>query len=342
MKKLYNKALMYQCYYTGRWSLFIGIIMFGFVSFMSISSKLSNTMSFISNFEGNTIGEGEFPLFFTSWVVIFAVYFSITGLNKKSVMNFLQSGPFSKEEIKKNQILTLILSLIIICISYIYIFLCITYREHEVILMIPNYYDVFIKDIIKLFVCGIAFISYISLMDMFFSNVVIEIIMTIITPFLCVFSISFILDIFYIITRRLVYDSEIYHIINDFMMSIIRYITGSNSELVPYGTKVTIGIILIISAIFFLVSWKLNKSFKMNNANKLFNFETIGVLYEILIVFFFVTGICDLILNVLYVGVIYKQPLGNSLLIFFICIICCVLFTLLIRKALHKIIRKYL
>lgn len=344
MNKFFNKALMYQYYYSGKWPLAFGLMFFAFIAYYDLKTNLYIVNNMISSFHSNMIEGGSALLFLSSWFVLFGIYFAITGLNKKSVMEFLQSGPFSKEDIKKNQIITLIISLLSMTIIYVYMFLCITYKSQDLIGLIPNYYAVFGINLVKFLICGMAFISYLVLMDILFSNVILEIIMIVLTPFLTIFSVTFIESIYYSIINRNFPKESIFTKISEFERCVYDYVFASNyyEEYLPYSRNEIIIAILILTVLFFIISWYLNKNFTMNKTNKLFNFKGAEVISEYLFIFNIVALVSYILIKVLA----YEKlnNIGNSLRMFiFVAVLTsCIVITEILRKILSKSLKKYL
>ena len=348
MKKLFNKALLYQYYMLGRWPMMLGGFIFALVSYFGVKEELSNVKYGIAGFHWNTMHYVNLIVLLVSWFVLAAVYFFITGINKKNSMIFLQSGPFTKEQIKINQIFILFASLVIMVLAYIYAFLCLAYKNQELISFVPNFYRVFTRDIMRITLCGMAFISYLVFMDMVFSNIIIEILMIPICPLLVVFTLSAFNDIYYTVFGKSIYLSSIFDKLGD-LVSCIYYYVAYNSHIGGYyeapeflSTKETMFLILILTCLLFAASWFLNEKYKMNNVNKIFNFRPIQVAFEYLISLDIILFI-EIIVVEMY-GFKYFEYRTTSVLMVYFAVITfiAILGAWIVCKLFDKFIKKYL
>lgn len=113
MKKLYNKALFYQYLYTGKWPILFGVIIFFIATYGETKSMFSIFKINISSLASNKMEPRGILYLFIICVALFMIYIFITGFNKRNNLTFLNSSPFTRKEIKQNEILFLLLSLII-------------------------------------------------------------------------------------------------------------------------------------------------------------------------------------------------------------------------------------
>ena len=348
MKKLFNKALLYQYYMLGRGAMMLGSFIFALVSYFIIKSQLSDVRYGIAAFHFNTISYINISVPLVSWIVLSAVYFFITGINKKNSMIFLQSGPFTKEQININRIFILFVSLILMVLVYIYVFLCLGYKNQELISFIPNFYRVFTRDIMRITLCGMAFISYLVFMDMAFSNIILEIIMIPLCPLLMALIISSFSEIYFDVLGHSIYSNFIFDKLGD-LVSCIYYYVGYNSYAGAYNAvpeflsaKQTMFVILILTCLLFAASWFLNKKYKMNNVNKLFNFRPIQVVFEYFISLNLVLLIQSIIINIYRVK-FFEGKTDQILMTYFIVItVVTILGAWIVCKLFDKFIKKYL
>ena len=111
MKKYYNKALFYQSFYNGKWGILGGSILFFLIMYSSMSGNLNNLKYQISNLEGNSIYLNSSFFVISTFLIILLVYVMITGFNKRNNITFITSGPYTKEEVKRNEFLFLFFTL---------------------------------------------------------------------------------------------------------------------------------------------------------------------------------------------------------------------------------------
>ena len=152
MKKLYNKALMYQFFYLGKWALLVSVILYGIFTYSLVNNNLVYLRSKISLysenpfFGSNTLDNLNSYYVIWLYLIIFLLYIVVTGFNKRNNMTFLTSGPYSKEEIKKNEILFLMICLFLIVFTFIYINICLYVRDNSLLSLASNEYTaLFVK-----------------------------------------------------------------------------------------------------------------------------------------------------------------------------------------------------
>ncbi|WP_143315367.1 hypothetical protein [Clostridium sp. HBUAS56017] len=281
MKKLYNKALLYQYYHSGKWALILGSIIFAVANYFGSIDSINYLKFRISSLEGDRISRGSAFYIFVELFVLFMIYVLITGINKRNNLTFLTSGPYSKEEIKKNQIIFLLISLTILTLIYIYIYLCIYYREREVLMISVGWLPTLIKDIIRLIVCGLAFISYLVLMDTLFSNSGITIFLIIFTPIVFIVDLSMCFYLSDVFKGYSLFPGEVGVFISKMLHIVSDYVLNYKNVVMIGHVEEILAIILIIFAtgIFFLLTWLINKKLIINNINKFFNFKIVEKIF---------------------------------------------------------------
>ncbi|MDS0524451.1 hypothetical protein NNC19_02095 [Clostridium sp. SHJSY1] len=274
MKTLYNKALLYQYYHSGKWALFLGAGAFGAFTYMNLNNEITFLKRNISSLESDKLisyaPENIISLFF----VLFLVYMMITGINKRNNLTFLTCGPYSKEEIKKNQSIFLFGSLLIFVFIYAYINFCVFYREQELLMLADKPVIMLLRNIFKMVICGLAFGAYLLLMDCLFSNIGMMLFMLIITP------IVFVVDNVMIMYLGDAFKS--YSIVTgNWIDNFFNYIFYSNINQ-EFEFSYEIGIIiciLFITIIAFSLTWIINKKLIINNINKLFCFPIVEKIF---------------------------------------------------------------
>lgn len=271
MKKLYNKALFYQYLYTGKWPILFGVIIFFISTYGETQSMFSSLKINISLIASNKMEPRGISYLFIICVALFVIYIFITGFNKRNNLTFLNSSPFTRKEIKQNEILFLLLSLIIFVFIFLYVNICLYYNQRELLSISSMYISTLVNDTLRLFYIGFLFIIYLEFMDMIFSNTVFTIISMMIFPFTII--INF-LSIVSILDSLGIYISSNY-IINSILSKVensIRYLIIGilNPSLIE---KIMIYLVLSLIIVLGLIFIdKINKKFTINNINKFFNF----------------------------------------------------------------------
>lgn len=273
MGKLYNKALFYQYFYTGKWAILFGIIIFSISSYGETENLFSILRNGISIISTNKMENRGILYLFILCVILFGIYIFITGFNKRSNLTFLNSSPFTRKEIKRNEILFLLFSLIIFVALFIYINVCLYYNERELLSISSMYIETLVNDTLRLFFVGFLFIVYLEFMDMIFSNTIFTIILMVVFPLVLLFDFTMLLGILQnigISANNII--RSIFNIIESFISCLL---FGYNSHGLRInfmdGIKIYLAAALIIAIGIVLIN-KINKKFTINNVNKFFSF----------------------------------------------------------------------
>ncbi|MCI7442489.1 MAG: hypothetical protein MSA89_05325 [Clostridium sp.] len=271
MKKLYNKALFYQYLYTGKWPILFGVIIFFIVTYGETQSMFSILKINISSLYSNKMEPRGILYLFIICVALFVIYIFITGFNKRNNLTFLNSSPFTRKEIKQNEILFLLLSLIIFVFIFLYVNICLYYNQRELLSISSMYISTLVNDTLRLFYIGFLFIIYLEFMDMIFSNTVFTIIsmmifpFTIVIDFLCILSILELLGVY-------IFSNYSINIILSKISESIRYLTIGILSLSLIEKIIIYLVLSLIIVLGFIFIDKINKKFTINNINKFFNF----------------------------------------------------------------------
>lgn len=282
MKKYYNKALFYQSFYNGKWGILGGIILLFLFSYINTTENMSNSSSLISWLDNNHLYLGGAGLIFVLFLSILLVYVMITGFNKRNNITFITSGPYTKEDVKKNEFLFLFSTLCLFTLVVAYTIMCVYIRNKELLPYIHEPWINYIFTIIKVFVLGLAFIVYLSFMDMLFSNLIFTLISIVGLPIaiLCDTTQIGYIYLYGINLYSEEISSKIYYIFNnimDYINSLIDFIIYDSSFYESEGNfYIIVATYLIISIVIYYISKFINKKVTINNINKFFIFPIVG------------------------------------------------------------------
>ncbi|MBS6888451.1 MAG: hypothetical protein KH200_11165 [Clostridium sp.] len=298
MKKYYNKALFYQSFYNGKWGILGGSILFFLIMYSSMSGNLNNLKYQISNLEGNSIYLNSSFFVISTFLIILLVYVMITGFNKRNNITFITSGPYTKEEVKRNEFLFLFFTLCLFTLVAAYAIMCVYIRNKDLLPYIFNPWGYSIFILIKIFTLGLAFIVYLSFMDMFFSNLIFTLIALVGFPMAIFFDALVIGQVYFY--RVDIYNTtalRTYDVLNSIMNYIGDIISFISYDYTFYrGSRHVLFIIIayLLGSIFvYYLSKFINKKIIINNINKFFVFPLVGKITIF-------TGVFSLFLGVLY------------------------------------------
>ena len=173
MKKYLNKGLLYSWFNCAKMPIIIGIFIWGFIANMIIDDNLSRLKSDMAyNFSNDlyTVNIGEY---FMLGIIFTAIYFISKGINKRNTEMFLSSGPYTKKQIKNNELICLLITLVVFIITYAYIALMVYVRNREFLSIVEGYQNIILIEITRITLIGVIGIIFMSVIDSMFSNSVV-------------------------------------------------------------------------------------------------------------------------------------------------------------------------
>lgn len=172
MKKYLNKGLIYNWFNSAKVPILIGLIAWGFIADAIIRSEITQVKlriadSFVNDFATTTLDQ-----YFGLGVIFVAIYFIAQGINKRNSAMFLASGPYTKKQIKYNELLCIFVTLGLFVIIYIYIALMAYLRNKHLLLIVDGYCHIILIEIVRMILIGIIGILFMLTVDLLFSNTV--------------------------------------------------------------------------------------------------------------------------------------------------------------------------
>ena len=170
MKRYLNKNLFYQ----GDGNIFIPLCIVYLSSF--ILNLILNDLYFSWEIYRYLYNQSEVRFIISyEHVVLLILYIGIVyiitiGMFKKKKWSTFLAGPFSRIDIRKRELLIIIISVII----HILIFLVVLFKDliqyYDVIVYINDFYKIILLDIIRIFSISTIIIGVLSVLDSIFSN----------------------------------------------------------------------------------------------------------------------------------------------------------------------------
>lgn len=175
MKKYLNKGLLYFWFNSAKVPIMLGLIFWGFLANSLLYSNLQNVKNNIA-YSGTdyfrTLFAGEY---FLLGFIFLAIYFMSGGGNKRNSTMFLTSGPYTKKQIRYNELIGLLITLILFVITYIYITVTFYVRNSQLLSIVNGYEKVIAIEVIRITLLGIIGISFMLIVDTLFTNSIIAI-----------------------------------------------------------------------------------------------------------------------------------------------------------------------
>jgi ABC-2 type transport system permease protein len=173
MRKYLNKGLLYEWFTASKIPILIGLITWGFIAHDILASKILTTKIEIGEAEVNSFKATYLNEYFILGVIFLAIYIFANGVNKRNTTMFLCSGPFTKKQIKINELICLMVTLGLFIIMYLYIAVTIYMKNNELMSIINWYPEVILIELIRLLLFGTIGILLMIEMDLLFSNSII-------------------------------------------------------------------------------------------------------------------------------------------------------------------------
>ncbi len=351
MKKFVNKALMYQSFQKAKWMMTFSLLVFFISCYFINKSRFRIINSSIANLSTNEFSSFDLSIIVLICLILFLIYTMITGTRKKEYRDFLGSGPYTKEDIKKNEILFLSLSLFIIVLFFVYINVCFYFKEEYLISITSKYFLIMFKDIVKILVIGFAFIAYLLFMELLFSNTTFFTFMLLITPIVLLFNFLFIYITMINLNTVNILPEKIYRILEKCLRALWDYLFNAYNAYNAYslGLKyelIAIFILCIATIIIFILMWQINKRLNKNRSNKFFTFPFVGNIFSYVFSFSIVNFVAYLIIESafkkrrLYMYINEPKIINN--LYFCVLLVFIIVASYILMKPIKKIVNKFI
>ena len=277
MKKYLNKGLLYFWFNSAKVPIILGIIFWGFLA----NSLLNSNLQVVRNNIAYS-GKDYFYTFFSReyfllGFIFLAIYFMSGGGNKRNSAMFLTSSPYTKKQIKYNELIGLLITLALFVITYIYIAITFYIRNSQLLSIISGYENVIAIEVIKITLLGIIGIAFMLTIDTLFTNSIIAVLsMIIIIPesiVLILAKLCFILNYFGV-GNGISAGGELYQLLYGSKNSYVsNYLIESIeiSEITLKRLVFQIGITVVI-CIFMLFLFNIaQRKYKLEGGNKIFS-----------------------------------------------------------------------
>ncbi|WP_244835389.1 hypothetical protein [Clostridium sp. BJN0001] len=329
MKKYFNKALIYQWFKASKAAIILSLLFWSFLSSQLIKREFSTVVSGIRNYQNNSFYSISIAPYACLGFIFVAIYFMSIGFNKKLNEMFLMSGPYTKKQIKYNELICLAITLLMFVGVFLYFALYI-YLDNKLIIDISYGYSYFIiLETLKIIFLGIIGILIMLIILSMFNNTFAGIV-----TLLFVIPETFIFILLYIrsvISYFKVYNNEIiegYRPLAYFGRDVSINISEINFKYAFYDVLILIATILIL----YLVYVYVNKIIENKTGNRIFvskyveNFICLCVSFEcasficVMAIEYFNIGSGDIlsISTVNYFTIMLITPLVLTAIIFFI------------------------
>ena len=332
-----KKSLIYQWFYTTKWAVLLASIVWALYSkFIILEEKITSLKYNVGSLTSDKINHISLTdLVFFLMILVF-VYILSNGLNKRSKIMLINSGPYTRNDIFLSNLICNLSVLILLIVIYVYIYICSGVRYSDLLSYCSNYYFMLFLDVIKLFVMGILVISYTLLIDILFSNSIVTIIGVIGIPVCSLISLSMNIELFYFHNEFPLQN----RFINKFIGYLRFYINDEHIKPNYRDFYIISILILILTCIILYVVKKLNNMVHIERVSNFFVFN-FAQYVSVFIVSITLSSICAVIG---YNYICYNSNLymdSNITRNLFIILFSEVLLIILLNILFNKIISKF-
>ncbi|WP_315080039.1 hypothetical protein [uncultured Clostridium sp.] len=188
MRRYLNKALIYQWFNSAKFAIIAGILFWGLYSNAIISDVHLGVLNDISRLNSNEFRTVGFEQYFILGLIFLVIYVLTFGNNKRNTEIFLSSGPYTRKQIKFNEVICYMITLGLFVLTYLYIASTFYIRNIDNFIIISGYFTIIMVELIKVVLFGIIGIIVMLTIDSMFSNNMVGIMFMIIIPISFIFS----------------------------------------------------------------------------------------------------------------------------------------------------------
>lgn len=189
MRRYLNKALIYQWFNSAKFAIIAGILFWGLYANFLISDVYRSEMYNIQRLDSNSFRTVGLEQYFILGLIFLVIYVLTFGNNKRNTEIFLCSGPYTRKQIKFNELFCYMITLGFFILTYLYIAVTFYIRNMDSFVIINGYSTIIMVEIIRILLFGILGIIILLTIEAMFSNNMVGIMFMIIIPFSFVFSI---------------------------------------------------------------------------------------------------------------------------------------------------------
>lgn len=276
MNKYLNKGLIYQWFNSAKMMILLGIVTWGFFCNIFVEEHIYGVSQEISNDFFNDYSTYTIFSYVILGIIFAMIHFMSQGINKRNNNMFLTSAPYTKKQIKYNELICLLINIAIFIAIYVYINIMAYIRHYDLISIIDGYFTVLGIEILKIILFGIIGVFILLIVDSMFSNTIMGIICMIsILPGSLIFIVMRVLTILQYIPggngksflRRIgdIIDFKF------FGLESVYLIDNVNIRLIENGKLISEFIILfLIAVVLSIIYLIIQKRFKIENNTRIF------------------------------------------------------------------------
>lgn len=279
MKKYLNKGLLYQWFNSAKAVIFLGLVVWGYISHMIIGSKINEIRMNIAHDFDNHFMTFDLYNYIELGIIFVIIHLAGQGISKRNNLMFLNSSPYTKKQIKYNEIICLMITELLFIFTFIYMAIIRYFNYKNLLSIVDGYFQVMSIEVLKMILFGIAGIIFVMIIDSMFSNSIAGLVCMITAIPLSIFvifaKITMLLDYVAIKDGKNIFKLiDAWLVKNKVLIYNPLFNRVSTDEIHFKNIFANIAILLIIIAILFIVYNKMQKLNSLEYSTKIFSSKT--------------------------------------------------------------------
>lgn len=176
MKKYLNKGLLYQWFNSAKAVIFLGLIVWGYIAYTRIGGQIDQMTWHISNNFDNQFYTFGLYNYIELGIIFVIIHLAGQGLSKRNNLMFLNSSPYTKKQIKYNEIISLAITEVLFIAVFIYMAAIRYFNYSNLLSIVDGYFQIICIEVLKMILFGMIGILYVMIIDSMFSNSIIGLI----------------------------------------------------------------------------------------------------------------------------------------------------------------------
>lgn len=173
MKKYLNKGLLYQWFNSAKAIIFLGLIVWGYLSYTMIGSQIDQMSWKIAENFDNNFSTFSLNNYLELGIIFIIIHLAGQGLSKRNNLMFLNSSPYTKKQIKYNEIISLMITEVSFIAVFLYMAVIRYFNYKNLLSIVDGYPQIIGIEVLKMILFGIAGILFVMIIDSMFSNSII-------------------------------------------------------------------------------------------------------------------------------------------------------------------------
>lgn len=280
MKKYLNKGLIYQWFNSAKAVILLGLIVWGYMSYMIFGNEISDMRWRISDSFCNYFMTFDLCKYVDLGIIFVIIFFAAQGISKRNNLMFLNSSPYTKKQIKYNEMICLAITEGLFIATFLYMAVIRYFNYRNLLSIVDGYFQIVGIEVIKMVLFGVIGILFVMIVDSMFSNSIVGVIAMISAiPLSILFIYAKILNtvgyiavkdgknIFYFLNKLLEKSKSII-----FNNSFFRSVSIDNIYL--SNILYNVSVLIIVISIIFIIYNKMQKLNSLEYSTKIFSSKT--------------------------------------------------------------------